>query len=142
MEFDETPRFWYPRVALDAWIEFSSRTVELRPLECQENLIFLSLSLSLSVMFSSSPFLLPFLFHFFYFFSFLFSLSYAPNILPFVCSHHIFSISPFTSLFLILIHRIFLSFFFLYFIFSSISFSSFSLFYLSFGLHQPNGPKM
>ena len=59
-EFDETPIFWYPRVARDAWIDFSSWTVDLRTLECQENPAFLSLSffpslsLSLSLSFSLS----------------------------------------------------------------------------------------
>ena len=28
MEFDKTPRFWYPRVALDAWINCSSHSDE------------------------------------------------------------------------------------------------------------------
>ena len=76
MDFDETPRFWYPHVALDAWIGFSSRTVELRSKECRENLPFcfslpfLSLSLSLSlypISFPSSPCLLHFIFLFFSF---------------------------------------------------------------------------
>ena len=55
-DFDKTPKFWYPRVARVAWIDFSSRTVELRLSECRENLplLFLSpfsLSLSLSIRF-------------------------------------------------------------------------------------------
>ena len=45
MEFDETPRFLYPLVACDAWINFSSRTVKLRPSERLENPPFFSLSL-------------------------------------------------------------------------------------------------
>ena len=145
MEFDKTPRFWYPRVALDVWINFSSRTVGVS--RKSPFLFFSPHSLYFySISFLSSPCLLPFLF-----FSFLFFLSYPLSILPFVCSHLIFSFlffllfhffsflsfSPFTSLFLILFHRIFLSF-----IFSSISFSSFSFFYFSFGLYQSNGPKV
>ena len=42
-EFDQTPRFWYSRVARVAWIDFSSRTIELRPSERWENLLSLSL---------------------------------------------------------------------------------------------------
>ena len=30
MKFDETPRFWYPRVALDAWMKFASRSDEIQ----------------------------------------------------------------------------------------------------------------
>ena len=56
MEFDETQRFWYPRVARDAWINFSSRTVEFRLSKSRENPHFLSLSFFL--------FLLPCLFFF------------------------------------------------------------------------------
>ena len=40
VELNKTSRFWYPRVALDAWIDFSSRTAELRLSECWENLHF------------------------------------------------------------------------------------------------------
>ena len=70
--FDETPRFWYPHVPLDAWIDFSYRTVELRPSECREkspfSLISPSFFLSLYVFFLSpfldfsSPFFLNFRF--------------------------------------------------------------------------------
>ena len=56
MEFDETPRFWYPRIAHDAWIDFSSQTVELRPLERWENLPFcFSISFPFNFLFSFSP---------------------------------------------------------------------------------------
>ena len=71
MEFDETPRFWYPRVACDELIDFYSWTIEIRPLECQENLPFFSLSLSDSPLSLSLPCLLSFIF---FSFSFLFFL--------------------------------------------------------------------
>ena len=65
MEFDEIPRFWYPRVALDTWIDFSSRTFELRPSECRENLLFLFSSfLPLSIHFLPLCTIFPFLFFF------------------------------------------------------------------------------
>ena len=58
-KFDETPRFWYPHVARVAWIEFSSRTIELQPSECRKNLPLLFLSpFSISLypfFFSFSP---------------------------------------------------------------------------------------
>ena len=128
MEFDETPRFWYPRIARDMWINFNTQTVELRPLERRKNSLFLPPPFSLFYSVSSPSFLFasP---HFLFLF-FLFSISFPPNILSFVCSHFLFSFShflishfslislifslsfsPFTSLFLILIHRIFLFFF-------------------------------
>ena len=118
MEFDETPRFWYPRIALDAWIDFSSRTIELRPSECQENLIFcfslpflsLFISLSPSLLFSSPPF---FLF-------FPFSLSYPPNFPSLVCS---------PSYFFFIFHFLFFLF---SLIFSSLSFSLIFSFIFSF----------
>ena len=57
MEFDETSRFWYPRVARDEWINFSSRTVEFRPSKSRENpfFCFFILSLSFSIRFLISP---------------------------------------------------------------------------------------
>ena len=62
MEFDETPKFWYPRIGRDAWINFSSLTVELRSSECRENLFFFfSLSLSLRLLLSLSSLLFSFL---------------------------------------------------------------------------------
>ena len=71
VEFDETPRFWYPSVALNTWIDFSSRTVWYRPSECRKNFSFcFSLSLYL-IYFLSSPCLLPFIFFFFPFLPFL-----------------------------------------------------------------------
>ena len=110
MEFDEILRFWYSCVARDAWIDLSSRTVELRPLKRRENLHFFSLShLSLSVCF--------FLSFFSYFLSFFPPLLSLRNFFLF-CSHphllisqfslvsllfSLLSFSPFTSLSLFLI---------------------------------------
>ena len=123
MEFNKTPRFWYPRVAHDAWIDFNTRTVKLRPSERRKNSPFSSSSflpllsgfLSFShVCFPFFPFA-PFLstkhpsfcliathFLIFLFLLFLLFLSFS-------------LFSPFTSLFLILIHQIFLFFFFPFF---------------------------
>ena len=67
MEFDKTPRFWYPCVARVAWIDFSSRTVELRSSEYRENLPHLFLSLFDFFFFSLVCF--PSLFLFFFSFS-------------------------------------------------------------------------
>ena len=55
--------FWYPHVARNEWIDFSSQTVRLRPSERTENLTFLSshFSFSLSSFFLPSPFLYVFL---------------------------------------------------------------------------------
>ena len=145
MEFDKTPRFWYPRVTRDVWINFTTRIVELRPSEHQKNSPFSSSSFLplLSGFLSFSPLCFP---SFSFFFPFLFSLSYPLNILPFGCSHLIFSFLLFLlflSSFIFSFHFSlfdphppnFPSFFFRSFIFSSISFSSFSPFYFSFGLH-------
>ena len=110
---------------------FDRRNVGKISLFCL-SLLFLSLSLSIYPI--SSPSLL-FSSPLFFFFSFLFSLSYPPNILSFcfLSSHfRIFSFSHFLISHFSLISLIF----------SSISISSFSLFYFSFGLHQPNGPKV
>ena len=52
VKFDETPRYRYPRITCDAWINFSSWTVELRPLKRRENLPFL-----FSLFFFSARFL-------------------------------------------------------------------------------------
>ena len=115
VELDETPRFWYPSVTHDAWIDFSSLTVELQPSKCQENLPFFFLSppfLSLASFSHFSP---------------IFFLSF----LPFVCSQFHFLFFSF-SLF---------SHFLISLFFSSLSFPSFSLFFFSFELHQSNGPK-
>ena len=123
VEFDETPRFWYPHVACDAWIDFSSWTVELQPSEYRENLHFFSLShFSLSLSIRSLP-LPP------SFFSSLSSISSYPPELPFfffVCSSH-----HFLFIFLFLL---FLSFFFLSFIFSFISLSLFLHFIFFFSI--------
>ena len=121
--------FGTPRVARDAWIDFTTQIVELRPSEHKKNSPFSSFSPS-SIRF---PLLLSYL-------------------LPFGCSHIIFSF----LLFLLFLSSFIFSFhfslldphqpnfpsFFFSLIFSSISFSSFSPFYFSFGLHQPNGPKV
>ena len=109
VELDETSRFWYPHVAHDAWIDFSSWTVELRPSKRRENLQFFfisPLSLSLSPFASLPPLsnaLLPlfaphlFPFHFLFLFSPIFSSLYFLFIFSFLFlflfSH--FSISPF-----------------------------------------------
>ena len=86
------------------------------------SLFSLSLSLSLyPVFFLSSPYFLPFLFPFF------FSLPLSTQLPPFCL------LTP---------YFLFLSFFFFSLIFSPLSFLSFSLLYFSFGLHQPNGPKV
>ena len=107
MEFDETPRFWYPRIALDVWINFSSSTVELRSSECRENLHF-CFSLSIRFIFFPPSVCFP---------SFFFLLPYPLNFPLFVCSHPISFFS-------------FLSF--SHFFFSSLSFPSFSIFYFLF----------
>ena len=109
MEFDKTPRFWYPCVALDAWIDFSSRTVDLRPSECRENLHFflspLSLFIYIRFIFFRPPVCFPsFLFFFFPFLPFL-SIKHPSFCLhpsPFSLIYLIFSLlsfSPFTPLF-------------------------------------------
>ena len=110
VEFDETPRFWYPRVAHDAWIDFNTQTVEIRPSE-RRKISFFSLFF---------PFLPPFLF------SYVFSLSLSllaeliplGNFLPFSSS------PPYLPL-VSLSHFLFISFlssywfsFFLFFLFS------------------------
>ena len=97
-EFDETPRFWCPRVARVAWIDFSSRTIELQQSECRENLPPLFLSL-----FSIS--LYPFFFYF------------SPSSTKFpllVCSYpiSIFSFSHFSPI-SIFLHFLFYFIFFL-----------------------------
>ena len=104
LEFDETPRFWYPHVALIAWIDFTFCSYEtdspifLDLRDKRKPFFFFSLSLS-------SAHFLPFLFSIF----FPFLLSYLPNFL-FVCSHpHFFLI------FLFLIYFFFLFFIFLFF---------------------------
>ena len=127
MEFDKTPRFWYPCVARDAWIDFSFRTVKLRPSERRENLHFFISPLSFSLSLSISVFL-------FFFFPclVLFLLLFPPPLFLsteffFLCllpSHFSFSFS--FSLF---------SHFFLSFIFSYISFS---LLAFLFDPHQTN----
>ena len=105
-EFGKTLRFWYPRVARDSWIDFYSRTVDIRSSEYWENLSFcfslslISLSLSdfsFSCLLSVSFFLL----FFFYFFPY-------PPTLPclvysILISFHLFSFSLFSS-FLLLLH--------------------------------------
>ena len=101
-KIDKTPRFWYPCVARDAWIDFYSRTVEIRPLECRENLHFLFLSLS--ILFFSLSLLL------FLFFSFLpflihphFLLLLIPSSSLFISFHFLFSHFLFSSFFYFLL---------------------------------------
>ena len=111
MEFDKTPRFWYPCVARVAWIDFSSRTVELRSSEYRENLPHLFLSLFDFFFFSLVCF--PSLFLFFFSFSppsiefppswfvlILFPFSHFLIFLPFLFSFIFFLL----SFYLILIH--------------------------------------
>ena len=120
MEFDEIPRFWYSHIACDAWIDFSSRTIELRQSERRENLLFFySLSLSLSVCFFLS--LLSCFLSLFPPLHFLYLL----NSFTHVCSHLIFSFSLFFFRF---------SFIFLF----SFFFSSLTFLFLLFDFFQPN----
>ena len=103
LEFDETHRFWYPHVALNEWIDFSSRTIELRPSECRENISFCFslpfLSLSIRFLFFPPPVCFPSFFFFFLllslYFLFLFSLivSSLSFSLIFLFLHFLFSIS-------------------------------------------------
>ena len=107
--FDETPRFWYPHVARDAWIDFNTRTVEIRSLEYQKNPLFcVSLfSLSLSIRFF---FFFPVCFPYPSFFSF--SFSFSPPLSTKFSSFLLFSPTSISHLL----------------IFSSLSFSSLYLF--------------
>ena len=41
MEFEKTPKFWYPRVTLVTWTDFTSRTIGIRPSKRRENFPFL-----------------------------------------------------------------------------------------------------
>ena len=110
MEFDETPRFWYPHVACDAWINFSSRTVKLQPSERRENLPFFFLSLlSLSLYPFSSSFSLPVCFSS-YPLNFLFFLFVSPSHFL-IFSFLIFSL---ISLIFPFFHFLFYFFFFLF----------------------------
>ena len=65
MEFDKTLRFWYPHVAHDAWIDFSSQTIGTQGKSpfFFPPLFFISLTIFLSLMFvfllSSTFFLYP-----------------------------------------------------------------------------------
>ena len=76
MEFEKTPRFWHSHVARDAWIDFSSRAVELRPSERRENFSFSS---SLSHRFSFSIFSIRFFFLLYLFVFLLFLLPFTPS---------------------------------------------------------------
>ena len=112
MEFDETPIFWYPCIALVAWIDFNSCIVEIRSSERRENLPFLF-----------SPFL-PFVF--------------LPLYLPFLL---VFSIHHFIFNFIFLLSFLSFSLFFI-FLFSSLSFppSPFCLDFSPFLPYPPNCP--
>ena len=94
MEFDETQRFWYPRVALNAWTDFAFCSDEnlqsgFRKSQREVKPLFVSLSLSLLFIFFFS---FPFCFFFFPFFSFLAFFLIDINRTPFVCSpsHFVF----------------------------------------------------
>ena len=121
LEFCETPRFWYPHVALVAWIDFNSRTVKVQPSERREKLPFLFSalsSLSLSIRFLSLPLLFasPLIFFFF-----PFSPSYPLNIL-FVYSPSHFLTPYFSLSFSLYLHFLFSFIFsFLFSLFDPIS---------------------
>ena len=127
MKLDETPRFWYLHVDRDVWIGISPRTIELLPSKRRENLLFFPLSLS-SFASPLSNFLLSFSF-----------LSWLSFLFPFISFLLWSYLIPSNCLFSICLLPLII--FFHYLIFSSLSFPSFSLFFFSFGLHQPNGPK-
>ena len=102
MEFDETQRFWYPRVAHDAWINFafcSNKTYSLVSVNLREkwNPFFFFLSFSCSFLPSFSLPLLSF------FYSFIFLLIHLHFLLLFVLILLSFSFSfssfPFYFLF-------------------------------------------
>ena len=127
-----------PRVTCDAWINFSSRTVKLRPSESRENLSFLFspfLPLCSFPPFSFFLFLFPFFFLFFWSYpllNFFFFWSYPHQFL------FLFALS-------LSIISFFLTFFFFFFLFSYFDFLSFLLFlsplsFLFFFLFQPPPP--
>ena len=105
MEFDETPRFWYPHVARDVWIDFYSWTVEIRPSEGRENLPF-------CFSFSLYPILPSFLS-----FSFLSFLLHSHFLLLFVPSSFLFISFQFLFSHFLLFLSFFFLFLFLHFLF-------------------------
>ena len=71
MKFDETPNFWYPRVALNAWMNFASCSDEILRFDFRrsekETKIRKNKNISLFYTLSLSPFF-TFLFDFFGFY--------------------------------------------------------------------------
>ena len=132
MEFDETPRFWYPCVVLDAWTNFAFCSDEnLGPVfislrEKWNPFLFLSFSLSYSFFFY-----FPFCFFFFLSFLFwIFSSSFTPTELLLFALLFFFFHFPF--------HFFFFIFSSLYlFLFSLFLFFSFNRFYQSGGNFPP-----
>ena len=61
MEFDGTPRFWYPRIAFIAWIDFPEKTNSSNFVDLREKIESLSLSTLSSIFFHSHPFTADFL---------------------------------------------------------------------------------
>ena len=88
MEFDETPRFWYPHVAFDAWTDFAffpTKTygpisIDLRKKRRKEKNFSLSL-LSLFLPLSFFLFFFLFLLTFYSFSSLFFILNMCPSLI-------------------------------------------------------------
>ena len=109
MEFDETPRFWYPRIALNAWTDFAFCSYEnlwfdfcKSYREVEAPFSFLSLLVSSHLFSTFSLSLIPIKFSWFAPFSFispsflsflLLFFHYSPALPSFVCSHSFFSFS-------------------------------------------------
>ena len=96
---------WYPRVALDVWIDFSSRTIKLFTVKIpgKSPFLFLSLSLFIQFFFFPHPVCFPSFFLLFFFSSLIHRTS------PFLFAHALF---PFPFLFLFLSHFLIYFFFF------------------------------
>ena len=92
MEFDETPRFWYPRVALEAWMNFASCSnenlqpifVDLRDKQRKKTNKISSLSLHASLLRHFPLFLFDFcsfsFLSFFFLFIYLLKFSMCPSL--------------------------------------------------------------